>query len=161
MLLAADTQCACPHTQTHTLQSQSERLWQVWSLVGRVWNPATKISRWENTTCCQTGYRACQWARKGVCWKSVLQLLTLKGRLNLHPCPPALKSATTVVLKVVRGLGDPLGAFKGPGGHKYFHDNVKTCFSLFHECTVEISRGYPTCDNLIALRANGMYATGL
>lgn len=40
----------------------------------------------------------------------------------------------------------------------YFHNNIKTCFLffIFHECTIEISRGYMTCDDLIIPRANGM-----
>lgn len=66
----------------------------------------------------------------------------------------------TISQSVVGGLGDPPGAFKGPQGQKYFHNNIKTCFSLsvLHGYTVEISRGYTTYDDLNTLRANGMGA---
>ena len=52
--------------------------------------------------------------------------------------------------------------FQGATGPKYFHNNIKTFLhSLdFHECTVEISRGYTTCSDPITLRANGIYAPG-
>lgn len=42
----------------------------------------------------------------------------------------------------------------------YFHNNTKVsfAFSLYSLMSVAFSRGYMTCDNVIALMANGMCA---
>lgn len=118
------------HVYTHTETSRWDAL--AGTEVGRVEIRPPRSVDETNTKCCETGYTACQQIHEGVYWKSLsCSLWHSAESLDSPPLDHLLSNKSLQWFsRCGRGPWRFPGCFQGTTGQKYFHNNVKACFSF-------------------------------